>query len=136
MPSLPRGLYEELITEALEARLQKVSAQLHTIRRPLHEAEAADRISLHLSREIKRALACLKDKERVTEGIELARQIMDLVETAIPDSEARPQSPTTNTNAILDALLALQPDGTPETIPTPLTPLLDTTLRPTRDWSD
>ena len=128
MPSLPRGLYEELITEALEARLQKVSAQLHTRRRPLHEAEAADRISLHLAREIKRALACLKDKDRVTEGIELARQIMDLVETAIPDSEARPQRPTSATDPILDALLALQPDGTAETIPSPLTPLLDTTL--------
>jgi hypothetical protein len=32
MPSLPRGLYEELITEALEARLQQVGAQLHTAR--------------------------------------------------------------------------------------------------------
>lgn len=30
MPSLPRGLYEELITEALEATLQQVGAQLHT----------------------------------------------------------------------------------------------------------
>jgi len=127
MPSLPRGLYEELITEALEARLQQVGAQLHTRRRPLHEAEAADRLSLHLARVVKHALACLKDKDRVTEGIDLARKIMDLVETAIPDSEARPQSPTT-TGDILDALLALQPDGTPETIPSPLTPLLDTTL--------
>ena len=64
----------------------------------------------------------------MTEGIELARQIMDLVETAIPDSEARPQRPTSATDPILDALLALQPDGTAETIPSPLTPLLDTTL--------
>ena len=60
MPSLPRGLYEELNTEALEARLQQVGAQLHTARslplgrrkpglgprrRPLHEAEAADRMA-------------------------------------------------------------------------------------------
>ncbi len=128
MPSLPRGLYEELITEALEATLQQVGAQLHTRRRPLHEAEAADRIALHLAREIKRALACLKDKDRVAEGITLARSIMNLVEQTIPDSEARPQSPTTATDPVLDALLAFQPDGTPETIPSPLTPLLDTTL--------
>ena len=45
MPSLPRGLYEELITEALEARLQQVGERLHTRRRPLHEAEAADRMA-------------------------------------------------------------------------------------------
>jgi hypothetical protein len=126
MPSLPRGLYEELITEALEARLTKV--QLHTRRRPLHVAEAADRLSLHLARVVKHALACLKDKDRVSEGIELARKIIDLVETAIPDSEAGPQRPTSASDPILDALLALQPDGTPETIPSPLTPLLDTTL--------
>jgi superfamily II DNA or RNA helicase/HKD family nuclease len=128
MPSLPRGLYEELVTEALEARLQTVSAQLHTRRRPLHEAEAADRISLHLSRETRRALDCLKDKDRITEGITLARKILDLVETAIPDSEARFQRPINAADPVLDALLALQPDGTPETIPAPLTPLLDTTL--------
>jgi hypothetical protein len=45
MPSLPRGLYEELITEALQARLKQVGAQLHTRCRPLHQAEAADRMA-------------------------------------------------------------------------------------------
>lgn len=107
MPSLPRGLYEELITEALEARLQQVGAQLHTRRRPLHEAEAADRIALHLAREISKALTCLKDADRVTEGIALARKIMDLVEAQIPDSEAQPQRPI-STGDLLDALLARQ----------------------------
>ncbi len=63
----------------------------------------------------------------MAEGIALARKIMDLVEAQIPDSEAQPQRPI-STGDLLDALLALQPDGTPETIPSPLTPLLDTTL--------
>ena len=45
MPSLPRGLYQELITEALEARLRQVGAQLQGRRRPLHMAEAADRMA-------------------------------------------------------------------------------------------
>ena len=129
MPSLPRGLYEELITEALEARLQQVGAQLHTRRRPLHEAEAADRISLHLARVVRHALDCLKDADRVAEGIALARKIVDLVEDGLPeaDTQAREQRPVTSGD-LLDALLALQPDGPPETIPSPLTPLLDTTL--------
>ena len=38
IPSLSGVLYEELITGALEARLQQVGARLHTRRRLLHEA--------------------------------------------------------------------------------------------------
>ena len=131
MPSLPRGLYEELITEALEAQLQQVGARLHTRRRPLHEAEAADRISLHLSRVVKHALACLKDADRVSEGIALARKIMDLVEDAVPEADtgARAQRPVSSGD-LLDALLALRPDGNPERLPAPLTPLLERAAGP------
>ncbi|HQZ18949.1 MAG TPA: hypothetical protein PLD86_18895, partial [Vicinamibacteria bacterium] len=74
MPSPTRGLYEELITEALETGLVEVGERLRSRRRPLHEAEAADRISLHLARVVKQAITCLKDKERVSEGIRLARR--------------------------------------------------------------
>ncbi|MBX7184819.1 MAG: hypothetical protein K1Y01_06685 [Vicinamibacteria bacterium] len=90
MPSLPRGLYEELITEALEARLQEVGAQLHTARSlPLGRLA----LSLHLGRVVKHALACLKDKDRVAEGITLARKILDLVDKAIPGVGARTVTP-------------------------------------------
>jgi len=45
MPSPTRGLYEELITEALEANLLEVGDRLRTRRRSLPQAEAADRMA-------------------------------------------------------------------------------------------
>jgi len=131
MPSPTRGLYEELITEALETGLVEVGERLRSRRRPLHEAEAADRISLHLARVVKQAITCLKDKERVSEGIRLARRILKLIDKALPEAAAHAdalQQRPTRPGDLLEAILALRPDGTPETIPSPLTPLLDTTL--------
>ena len=93
MPSPTRGLYEELITEALEANLLQVGETLRTRRRSLPQAEAADRISLHLARVVKKAIECLKDKERVTEGIRLARRILRLIDKALPEAAAHSVTP-------------------------------------------
>jgi len=51
-----RGLYESLVTEALDAQLVALDEGLLARRSGLHEAEAADRIALHLGRVIVRAL--------------------------------------------------------------------------------
>ena len=57
MPGPERGLYETLITKALESRLDKLG-QSHEVRRgPLHHAEASDRIALHLCRIVHWALS-------------------------------------------------------------------------------
>ena len=56
MTEQERGLYEVLITEALEAHLRArpISTPARTALRP---ADAADRIALHLGRIIQRAVA-------------------------------------------------------------------------------
>lgn len=74
-----RGLYETLITEALEADLGTLSERLHADRSDLHEAEAADRLALHLSRVLERALGALEKKERVAVGTALTRQLVDII---------------------------------------------------------
>lgn len=51
-----RGLYEMLITEALDADLKNLDGRLEAQRSGLHEAEAADRFALHLSRVLAAAL--------------------------------------------------------------------------------
>ncbi|MGV0617340.1 DEAD/DEAH box helicase family protein, partial [Mycolicibacterium elephantis] len=118
------GIYELLVTEALRARVKNVDSALRPTR-PLHTAEAADRIALHLSREIERSLEALPDKDRVKVGIEIARQLIQrLSELAETDTSAAPVEP----GEVLHALLEKQPDGTPRTITEPLIPLLDTTL--------
>ena len=122
-----RGLYETLITEALEEQLGLLSERLEARHSDLHEAEAADRLALHLSRVVERAIASLDKGERVARGTALARQLVDVIVGATAantlDTE-RPVSPA----HILRSVVGKLPDGRPEEIPGPLIPLLDTTL--------
>ncbi|HEY4368681.1 MAG TPA: DUF3427 domain-containing protein [Steroidobacteraceae bacterium] len=121
------GLYESLVTEALESVLTDLDQALTPLRGPLRSAEAADRISLHVSRILARAIAFLGDEDRVTLGLSLARQILNQVDTAIPGSNVRPDVPV-ESGDVLRAIQLRLPDGSAEDIASPLIPLLDTTL--------
>lgn len=126
----PRGLYETLITEALEEQLGSLGDRLEARRSTLHEAEAADRLALHLSRVVERAIASLKPNERVEKGTALARQLVDVIVQTVEASAAKalaPERPVSPTH-LLRSVLGKLPDGRTETIPAPLIPLLDTTL--------
>jgi superfamily II DNA or RNA helicase/HKD family nuclease len=126
MPALPRGLYEVLITAALEARLREPGDRLEARRDDLREAEAADRIAFHLGHIVERAVASFGREERVEKGIALARKLIqdiaEVAERAAAEEEPIPQG------AVLRAVASRMPDGTPERISEPLIPLLDTTL--------
>jgi superfamily II DNA or RNA helicase/HKD family nuclease len=120
---LAAGLYEVLVTEGLRARLDELGDQ--AARRALHPAEASDRIAWHLSQEIERALTDVSETDRVEVGIAVARALLDrLGELIEADSSARPVDPA----SVLHAVLRRRPDGAPDTLAEPLTPLLDTTL--------
>ena len=125
MEDLGPGLYEALVTEGLEAELDRVTDSLPIGKRPLRSAEAADEIAWHLSRNIEQALADVGDDERVEVGLQVARALLErlgeLVET---DPTSAPVDPAT----VLHAILRRRPDGTPDKIAEPLVPLLDTTL--------
>lgn len=126
MPASPRGLYEVLITAALEAELQDAGKR-HEVRRDgLREAEAAERIAFHVGRVVERAVASFTRDERVEKGIALARQLINEIATAVAEA-AGDEKPVTP-GAVLRAVLARLPDSSPETISEPLIPLLDTTL--------
>lgn len=122
-----RGLYETLITEALAAELAALPSSLTPERADLHRAEAADRIALHLSRVVERALAALPDKDRVRIGTALARDVIDLVVTQTDAAALATERPT-DPASLLRSLRAALPDGRPESIPSPHLPLLDSTL--------
>jgi superfamily II DNA or RNA helicase/HKD family nuclease len=122
---LRRGLYEVLVTDALQARLDELPSGRHHVTGGLRPAEAADRIALHLSREIERALDALPDDARVAVGIEVARELIErLAELAKGDRSQAPVEPA----ALLHAIVGLRPDGAPEELTGPDIPLLDTTL--------
>lgn len=122
-----RGLYETLVTEAMEEQLAGLDGRLQARRSELHEAEAADRIALHLARVIERAIDKLDKRERVKVGTRLARE---LVEQIVKATGAEPLSKERPVEAgdVLRSVLGRLPDGSDETIDAPLIPLFDTTL--------
>jgi superfamily II DNA or RNA helicase/HKD family nuclease len=127
MPPDDRGLYESLITEALESHLSALSPHLTPRRTPLHEAEAADRLSLHLARVVERAIASLDKADRVATGTALARRLVEVVIESTAANTLAPERPVAR-GEVLRSVAGKLPDGRTETIPEPLTPLLDTTL--------
>ncbi len=126
MPDESRGLYEQLITEAIQCRLRELAVRYDVKRSSLRVPEAADRISFHVGQVVRRAIGSVSERERVAVGIALARQIIDTIDDCT-NAGAQPDSPLVP-GEVLQAVARRQPDGTPEQIPGPLIPLLDTTL--------
>jgi len=130
--TLPRGLYETLLTEALQQKLDRSDADSLPSLEPLRDADAADRLALHVARIVEHAVSVLPEGERTQHGLALARALIErLVSFPDLDDAARhalaSQCPTEPAR-LLTAVRALRPDGEPESLNPPLIPLLDTTL--------
>src|SRR5688572_26283109 len=117
-----RGLYESLVTEALAAQLATLDQRLVVRRSGLDEAEAADRLALHLGRVVERALASLDRQDRVRVGTALARQLVDAVVGATEAASLSSERPV-ETAEVLRSVLGKLPDGSAERIEEPLVPL-------------
>ncbi len=118
------GLYEVLVTDGLRAQLVGLDASRRP-ERDLRAAEAADRIALYIAGQLERALADVSDGDRVGTGLRVARALLlRLGELLEVDSVDLPDA----TGRVLDAVLRTLPDGRPEPLPSPVIPLLDTTL--------
>jgi superfamily II DNA or RNA helicase len=124
---LSRGIYEILITKLRDRELQLADLQGIPLIDDLQNAEAADRIAWHLASVIEKAIGAEPEKNRASVGADLAVQLIEqIVQHAGRGDLAGLQlvSPPRVLRAIRKAL----PTGQPEVIPTPLIPLLDTTL--------
>jgi superfamily II DNA or RNA helicase/HKD family nuclease len=127
MDRLGRGIYEQLIDDALHETLATLGPQLTPGRENLRRAEAGDRLALHLARIVERCVDALPDKDRVERGLALTRALIDTLARELDNGAIRSEAPVTE-NSVLRALLSRLPDGSLEQIETPLIPLLDTTL--------
>jgi superfamily II DNA or RNA helicase len=123
----PRGLYEALVTEALRKFLEQLNPRFHTDSEQHLAVEAADRIAFHLARHIERAVARIDEKNRVHAGVRLARELLVQIDAHVKDAGASSEAPL-EAGTVLRAIVGRQPDGSPERLDPPLTPLLDTTL--------
>ncbi len=122
---LPPGVYEDLVTSALEQRLAQVLDR--STRSALAPAEAPDRLALHISDMVRRAVEALPSDQRVALGAQVAREIGLSLAAASPRSGVERDAPI-GTAEVLRLIRLVRPDGSLADIATPLTPLLDTTL--------
>src|SRR5689334_15671876 len=123
---LPRGLYEVVVTKALEDQLVNVDHEL--IRRQrLRSADAADRIAQLLARQVERALDAVPEADRVAIGVEVAHQLLEALGSRLPRTEPVTESPLAP-GEVLSAIGERQPDGSVRHAGRPMIPLLDTTL--------
>src|SRR5262249_3825342 len=86
-----------------------------------------DRLALHLARIVRRILDDVPEDDRVNVGVDLVRQLLDRVQQTSKAENVLEQAPV-DQNHVLTSILAPRPDGSYADIPSPRTPLLDTTL--------
>jgi superfamily II DNA or RNA helicase/HKD family nuclease len=130
--SLPRGLYEALLTETLRDELSGLGDRHRPEVELLTDADAPDRLALHIARIVEQAVSVLPDRDRARRGIRIARELLDRLlasEEIGPSargilSNERPTDP----GYLLTAVRGVLVDGRPEPLKPPLIPLLDTTL--------
>ncbi|WP_373048572.1 DUF3427 domain-containing protein [Vulgatibacter sp.] len=127
MKRIGRGLYETLITEALDLDLQALDESLEPRRTGVRAPEAADRFALHLSHVVHRALGSVPDAQRVAVGVSLVRKLIEEIAGSLGSDDLQRESPLER-GEVLRSILRRQPDGKSETIDEPLIPLLDTTV--------
>jgi superfamily II DNA or RNA helicase/HKD family nuclease len=121
-----RGLYQALLTEALKAGLSDLGPSLHAKFTDLHHSDVADRLAAHLARVIEKVIATIAQERRVSDGVQLTRQlILRAVEATKADFTSElPADP----GQFLTAILGILPNGHPESLSEPMIPLLDTAL--------
>lgn len=126
MHELNHGLYEDLITEMLAGRLESALGG-SAATADLRNAEAADRLALHVARVVERAVASLPDDDRAAVGTQIARRLVELIAEE-PQRAALLQERPIEPGRVLRAIRESGPDGRIRDIDQPLIPLLDTTL--------
>jgi superfamily II DNA or RNA helicase/HKD family nuclease len=124
------GLYEALLT----ARLQELIDQLPADRltagvADLANAESADRVSRHIARLLEQAINAMPERERAARAVQLAADVLGHLQTLTAGTDLGlsaeiPIAP----GQVLQSIRRFRPDGTPEIVERPLTPLLDTTV--------
>jgi len=120
------GLYDELVTDALQSIVVRLEEASRARLDPLSSAEASSRLAEHVGRVVSIVLESLSDEERTTTGLAIVQDVIDLVAARSPEAlgDLRLTSPAT----LLSAVERQLPDGSFQSIQRPLTALRDTTL--------
>jgi superfamily II DNA or RNA helicase len=125
---LEPGLYDSLITLRLKEQLGTVpDSEFHAKFRALEDSESADRIAIFMENLIRRTVESLPKEGRAEAAAALTNSLIS--ELSNQSSTIRPGLDALSTpGGVLQAILRRHPDGSPEELALPSTPLLDTTL--------
>jgi len=123
------GLHESLLTAELNDLVSAVGTDgLVAEVAELANAEASDRVARHLGRLIARAIEAAPERDRSAVAIRIAAELIDRLEKLSDETLDLAGDLPLDPGSVLLAVLRRLPDGTPQTIERPLTPLLDTTV--------
>src|SRR5689334_12230720 len=85
MASIARGLYEILLTQFLADQLRKSNVQDAAELEDLRNAEAADRVALHLAKVVEAAIEHVPEDDRAAAGARLAHRLIELIVGEVGD---------------------------------------------------
>jgi len=126
---LKPGLHETLLTRRLENFLGRITdGTLVPDLDDLRDAEASDRVSRHLAGIVARAIERAPEGKRSDEAARIATELIRRLELLMHGKHDFELDELVDPARVLVALLRPLPDGRPEAIERPLTPLLDTTV--------
>ncbi|HEX7309916.1 MAG TPA: DUF3427 domain-containing protein [Gaiellaceae bacterium] len=127
--SLKPGLHEALLTRRLKYLLAHRSEDdVVPDVKDLREAEASDRVSRHLAAVVARLIDRAAEGQQSAEATRIAGAVMRSLDAFVDDNHVLEGDELVDPARVLEALLRLRPDGQPQTIERPMTPLLDTTV--------
>jgi superfamily II DNA or RNA helicase len=127
--SLKPGLHEAVLTRRLEKLLTQIPEEtLLAELAELRDAEASDRMSRHLAGMLARAIERAPEGKRSNEAVRIAAALIHHLEALTDGKNDLLGDEPVDPGRVLVALQRRLPDGRPQPIERPLTPLLDTTV--------
>jgi superfamily II DNA or RNA helicase/HKD family nuclease len=122
------GLYEALLTARLEQLVGHLPDALHADLQDLANAESSDRVSRHLAQLIARAIESLPEREQAQGAVRLAADLIASLGASLGPTHGLAGDAILDPPRVLTSIVRRRPDGIPEIVGRPLTPLLDTTV--------
>ncbi len=126
---LKPGLHEALLTRQLEELLEQLSErELVADVAELRDAEASDRVSRHVAAIVARAIDRAPEGKRSEQATLITVALIRSLQPFADGKHELDGDALLDPARVLVALLRRLPDGRPQQIERPLTPLLDTTV--------
>jgi superfamily II DNA or RNA helicase len=124
-PNQP-GLYELLVTEALLGEIDSIEPDL-VVREQLNGSDVSDRIALHVSQQIVRAIESVEESKRADFGARLANRVIKTISQELGNDSLSSEQSLVPAQ-VFEGIKRKMPDGTAKRISPPTTSLLETTL--------